>query len=260
MLWGQKYKISEVLEQLEACLSMFKTFLEESPTAAQILDLDNLSGMRSETIKGDPMAWKRLHFYLLKLFLQNKMLFDYVKYEVLRAELDADADNKNRWVLWEQKTNHADLTKLGCISGLLLEAVHQGSLRRGIKKREEQFEPEYENNYWATSPKVVYISGRITQDNIDVLEEMSDRGNTKIDRRILFPGVTLAYLRESDAFNFFKDEHNSRNTIYNVIFKLNFDLEKGRTDYHDKDEKYFGSLKVCFDLPKLMENDADFED
>lgn len=124
MLWGQKYKIQDVLEQLENCISMMKTFLEESPTAAQILDLDNLSGMRSETVKGDPQAWKRLHLYLLKLFLQNRMLFDYVKFEVLRAELDADADTKNRWVLWEQKTNHADLSKLGCISGLMEEAVN----------------------------------------------------------------------------------------------------------------------------------------
>ena len=34
-------------------------FVEESPTAAQVLDLDNLSGMKSETIKGDSLAWKR---------------------------------------------------------------------------------------------------------------------------------------------------------------------------------------------------------
>jgi hypothetical protein len=33
--------------------------IEESPTAAQVLDLDNLSGMKSETVKGDSMAWKR---------------------------------------------------------------------------------------------------------------------------------------------------------------------------------------------------------
>lgn len=152
MMWGQKYKISDVLDQIESILNMMKTFLEESPTAAQILDLDNLSGMRSETIKGDPIAWKRLHLYLLKLTLQNRILFDYVKFEVLRTELDSNADSKNKWVLWEQKSNHADLVKLGCICGILDEAVNLGSIRRGAKKREDQLDPEYEPNYWSTSP------------------------------------------------------------------------------------------------------------
>ena len=81
----------------------------------------------------------------------------------------------------------------------MAEAVHQGSLRRGLKKRESHLEPEYETNYWCTSPKEVFISGRISKDNLDALEEMADYGNSKIDRRILFPGVTLAYRKEHDA-------------------------------------------------------------
>ena len=187
------------------------------------------------------------------------MLFDYIKFEVLRAELDADADTKNRWVLWEQKTNHADLSKLGCISGLMEEAVNQGSLRRGCKIRDEFGDKEYEPNYWSCSPQVVFVSGRISKENLDALEEMADFGNNQVDRRILLPGVTLAYLKEADAFEFFKEEHKSRNTLYNLIFKLNFDLEKGRVDYHARGTHH-NSLKVCFDLSKLMENDSEFED
>jgi hypothetical protein len=34
--------------------------MDESPTAAQVLDLDNISGMRSETIKGDILSWRKL--------------------------------------------------------------------------------------------------------------------------------------------------------------------------------------------------------
>ena len=39
--------------------------MEESPTAAQVLDLDNMSGMKSETIKGDILAWKKLPKFLM---------------------------------------------------------------------------------------------------------------------------------------------------------------------------------------------------
>jgi hypothetical protein len=62
--------------------------IEESPTAAQVLDLDNLSGMKSETVKGDSMAWKRFPSILVKLSLENKFVFDYIKYETMRAEID----------------------------------------------------------------------------------------------------------------------------------------------------------------------------
>lgn len=117
--------------------------------------------MRTVTIKGDPTAWRRLHLYLLRLFLNNKMLFDFIKYEIMRAELDASADTKNKWVLWEQKNNHADLVKLGCISGILVEAVSIGSTRRGLLKSEST-EPEHEVNYWAMNPRRVYISGRLS--------------------------------------------------------------------------------------------------
>lgn len=88
---------------------------------------------------------------------------------------------------------------------------------------------------------------------------MADMGNTKVDRRILLPGVSLGYLKEADAFEFFKEEHKSRNSLHNLIFKLKFDIEKGRPDYHGRNTHH-NNLKVCFDLPKLMEQDSDYDD
>jgi hypothetical protein len=68
---------------------LLNQYIEESPTAAQILDLDNVSGMRTETIKGDIFAWRKLPLFLIKLSIENRYLFDLIKYETMRAELDA---------------------------------------------------------------------------------------------------------------------------------------------------------------------------
>jgi hypothetical protein len=73
---------------LDNAISQLTTYLEESPTAAEILDLDNLSGLRSETVKGDPLAWKKLPLILLRTCLENPFLMDFVKYETMRAEID----------------------------------------------------------------------------------------------------------------------------------------------------------------------------
>lgn len=62
--------------------------MEESPTAAQVLDLDHENGMRSETIKGDILAWKKFPMYMVKLALENPFLYDFIKYETLRVEVD----------------------------------------------------------------------------------------------------------------------------------------------------------------------------
>ena len=79
--------------------------IEESPTAAQVLDLDNLSGMKSETVKGDSMAWKRFPQILIKLSLENRFIFDYIKYETMRAEIDY-AQIGYKWVMWEGRPKH----------------------------------------------------------------------------------------------------------------------------------------------------------
>ena len=88
VLIGQKYETKEALYQLGVVIRNLQTYIEESPTAAQVLDLDNELGMKSETIKGDILAWKRLPFFLIKLSLENPFLFDYIKYETMRAEVD----------------------------------------------------------------------------------------------------------------------------------------------------------------------------
>jgi len=45
--------------------------------------------MRTETIKGDIFAWRKLPLFLIKLSIENRYLFDFIKYETMRAEIDA---------------------------------------------------------------------------------------------------------------------------------------------------------------------------
>ena len=258
VLLGQKYKVEDVLEQLENIITQLTLFVSESPTAAQVLDLDNLSGMRSETIKGDSLAWKRLHLYLLKLLIQNRYMFDYLKFEILRAELDANAELSNRWVLWEQKRSQNDLIKLGCIDGLVEEAVSLGSTMRGLQRKEDNNEPEFEHNPWAITQREVFMSGRVNQDNLDVLQEMADKGKEKIDRRVLFPGVTVVHLNEDDSQEVFQAEHKSRNTLHNITFKLKLDAEMGRHSAYSREKDMYGTLKTCMDLHKLMDGSPEY--
>ena len=60
--------------------------------------------MRSDTIQGDTLGWKKLPQFLLKVCLENPFLFDFVKYEVMRAEIDFKAMKDFAWVLWEGKS------------------------------------------------------------------------------------------------------------------------------------------------------------
>ena len=101
-----------------------QTYVEESPTAAQVLDLDNDLGMKSETIKGDYLAWKRLPFFLLKLSLENPFLYDYIKYETMRAEVDDKLANQFAYVIWEGKMEAPNLRKIGCLGGMITECIN----------------------------------------------------------------------------------------------------------------------------------------
>ena len=83
--------------------------MEESPTAAQVLDLDNPQSMKSDTIKGDVQAWKKLPKFLIKLSVENPFLFDFIKYETLRAEIDYHTSSSTAWVLWENKVRMPNL-------------------------------------------------------------------------------------------------------------------------------------------------------
>jgi len=187
-------------------------FVEESPTAAQVLDLDNLSGMKSETIKGDSLAWKRFPQYLIRMALENRFFFDYIKYETMRAEIDHSTAGL-KWVMWEGKPQHPNLKRLGSISGYMEECVNLGSQRRGFLK-EESSVPKHEENIWAMDVDNVFISGRMTKDNIDSLSDVVDsKPDSSIDRRISFPGVSIVHVRAQDAERIFLEEHKSRNTL-----------------------------------------------
>ena len=83
--------------------------------------------MKSETVKGDSLAWKRFPTVLVKLSLEHRFLFDYIKYETLRAEIDYNSSGY-KWVMWENKPKHKDLTKLGCYAGFMQECIKLGSL------------------------------------------------------------------------------------------------------------------------------------
>ena len=131
-------------------LEKLTLYVEESPTAAQVLDLDAESGMRSETVKGDSLAWKKLLLFLIELCLENRFVFDFIKYETLRAEIDymtkLGVNREYAWVLWEGKNQPPDLRRLGCLSGIMNEGVVQGSIRRGMLKSEGDQIPQWDDN------------------------------------------------------------------------------------------------------------------
>ena len=86
---------------------------------------------------------------------------------------------------------------------------------------------------------------------------MADRGNRHIDRRISFPGVTIAALNESVARERLFKEHKSRNSLKNVIFNVKLDTTTGM---QTESQKNFGTLKTCFNLHRLMDFEPEFED
>lgn len=80
--------------------------------------------MRSETIRGELNAWRKLPTYLVYLSLENPFLFDFVKYEILRAEIDHLASRSSSYILWDNKMRPPEIRKIGCMSGLMYECVH----------------------------------------------------------------------------------------------------------------------------------------
>ena len=47
------------------------------------------------------------------------------------------------------------------------------------------------------------------------------------ERRVLFPGVSFAYLSDKDAFNTYSDDNASRQVLHNVCFKVRMDTTEG---------------------------------
>ena len=128
------------------------------------------------------------------LAMENRFLFDYIKYETMRAEIDSSTAGM-KWVMWEGKPQHENLKRLGAISGYIEECVNQGSLRRGCPK-EESSVPKHEDNHWALDAENVFIAGRMTKDNVEsLIEAVEAKSESNIDKRISFPGVSIVHLR-----------------------------------------------------------------
>ena len=108
------------------------------------------------------------------------------------------------------------------------------------------------------TPQYVFVSGRLTKEDIDCLEEMADDGSYA-DSRVNFPGVTLAYLKEDDSHKLFLEEHKSRNMLHNVVFKIKFDLVKGKMAFPPIKGQKHGTIKTCFNLHKLMDQNPEYD-
>jgi hypothetical protein len=94
---------------------------------------------------------------------------------------------------------------------------------------EQQTTLTHEENDWAISPEEVYISGMLSQENLESLVELS--GSSKSDKCIAFPGISLVYLNEDDAYQKFLKEHRSRQKLLNVCFRIYMDVQEGRPNY-----------------------------
>jgi len=90
--------------------------------------------MKSDATKGDQLPWKRLPFILLRLCLENRFLFDFIKYETMRAEIHDQLANSYAYVLWDNKLQPPNLKRIGCLGGIIAECVREGSSRRGLAK------------------------------------------------------------------------------------------------------------------------------
>lgn len=60
--------------------------------------------MRSETVIGGCKdGWQYIPQLLLKLVLKNEFIFDYLKYETLRAELNYGVLKEKSQMLWDEQ-------------------------------------------------------------------------------------------------------------------------------------------------------------
>lgn len=150
-----------------------------------------------------------------------------------------------------------NLRKVGCLGGMITECVNHGSSRRGLLLNSQA--GTHEENDWAISPDEVYLTGRVSQENLDSLIELS--GSSKTDKCIVLPGVTIVYLNEDDAFQKFSEEHRSRQKLQNVCFRIYMDTTEGRPNYkcQQQNRQVHGTLQTCFNLEKLMES-QEFKD
>ena len=70
---------------------------------------------------------------MVKLGLENRYIFDYLKFETIRQEVDGSIANDKRWVLWDNKeVSQEVLNRIGCFAGLTYECINRGSMRNGL--------------------------------------------------------------------------------------------------------------------------------
>lgn len=56
--------------------------------------------------------------------ISNEFIFDYLKYETLRAELNYGVSKEKSQMLWDEQFQVPNMAKIGVISMLLSEVVH----------------------------------------------------------------------------------------------------------------------------------------
>jgi hypothetical protein len=66
--------------------------------------------------------------------MKHEFIYDYLKYETLRAEINYGVKRKKSQILWDDKFQVPGINKLGALSGIVCEVVNLGSLRRGLPR------------------------------------------------------------------------------------------------------------------------------
>ena len=165
----------------------------------------------------------------MKLCVENRYLWDFLKFETLRQELDANISNQHRWVLYDNKEVPQEIARnMGLLAGLTSECVNQGTKREGLEVEEGEHE-SHEDKDWSIEADQIYMSGRLSEENLQSIIDMKQDEN--VTNALLFPGMSVAYLQEKDAFNVFSDEYRSRQNLYNVCFAIKMDTREGMPNF-----------------------------
>lgn len=157
---------------------------------------------------------------MLKLSIENPFLFDFIKYETMRAEIDYHTSSSTAWVLWENKVKMPDLKKIGLLNGYMSECVNQMQIKKGVQKKEGQLQPCFEESYWNLDVDHIYIGSRLSNDNLLSLVGMVETKNLDL----VLPGMSIVSTTEEDALKIFRKEHKSRSALVNVLFRIDLSI------------------------------------
>lgn len=78
--------------------------------------------------------WIDMPLVFLKALLNSQFLFDYLKYETLRAEINFGIKREKSQFMWDGQFQVPDLKKMGALSGIVSEFVSLGSTKLGLEK------------------------------------------------------------------------------------------------------------------------------